>query len=89
MVLNWFYILVLTSTIADYAIGVESGHAWFTVGGTTSTNGFKFYGNSTNIATIKGNGDSSCNGSVSCSDLTIGSTNVLTVLNIVNTKSDV
>ena len=49
-------------------------------------NGFKFYGKTTNVATISGNGNFSCNGGVACSGLTVsgallvGTTNVATAL---------
>ena len=45
---------VSTST-ADFAIGVELGAVWNSIGDTTSA--FKWYTNATNIATLSGNGN--------------------------------
>ena len=59
--------------MTGYAIGAESNSVWFSVGGVASaTNGFKFYLNTTNIATICSNGDFKFEGGVNCSTLTIG-----------------
>jgi hypothetical protein len=55
----------LTTIAADYAIGVEGSNMWLSVAGDAAGNGFKFYGNTTNVATIKGNGDFACNGAIS------------------------
>jgi hypothetical protein len=61
----------MTSFQADYAIGVESHHMWLSIAGDSAGEGFKFYGKTTNVATISGNGNFSCNGGVTCSSLTV------------------
>ena len=75
-------LLTSSNGFTDYGIGTEPNHMWFTIGGSTvATNGgYKFYTNTNNIATIKGNGDFNCSG-ITCSALNIGSVNVLTELN--------
>lgn len=50
-----FYTSV-NSTNADYAIGLESGHAWLSVPQKISTTGWKFYGGTTQVGRIDGNG---------------------------------
>ena len=76
----------LSSAQADYAIGVEGSNMWLSVAGNEVGNGFKFYGKDTNVATISGNGNFSCNGGETCSGLTVngallvGTTNVATAL---------
>ena len=82
----------ITSAQADYAIGVESSNMWLSVA--DAGNGFKFYGKTTNVATISGNGNFSCNGGVACSGLTVsgallvGTTNVATALGEKATTTD-
>lgn len=45
----------LSSTLTDYAIGIESSHIWFSV--PTAGGGFKWYGNTAQIARLDGAGN--------------------------------
>ena len=66
----------------DYALGVEPHNMWFSIDGTNIelTGGYKFYVGVNCIATIKANGNFDCQ-AITCSGLTIGTTNILTELN--------
>ena len=68
---------VSTST-ADFAIGVELGAIWNTIGATTSA--FKWYTNATNIATLSGNGNFNLTGTLTTPTITLGSTDLQTTL---------
>jgi hypothetical protein len=50
------YSLMAAATV-DHAIGVESGHTWFTAPQATGAYGFKWYGGTTLAATLNGLGD--------------------------------
>jgi hypothetical protein len=75
----------LSSVQADYAIGVEGSHMWLSIAGDAVGNGFKFYGKNTNVATISGTGNFSCNGGVTCSSQSVNGD--LTVSGNVNLTS--
>ncbi len=78
----------ITSSMGDYAIGAENNSVWLSVSGLASaTNGFKYYLNNTNIATICSYGDFTCNGGVTCSSLTVGTQNSKTELSLKTDRS--
>ena len=52
----------LSSYQVDYGIGIEPYYLYFTVPSTT--NGFKFYGNTTNCTTISGTGNITTSGAM-------------------------
>jgi hypothetical protein len=52
----------LNTTNADYGIGLESAHAWFSVPQNVSSNGWKFYGGTTQVGRIDGVGSSEWSG---------------------------
>ena len=64
----------MTSTRADFGIGIESNAVWFSVGDYLSTNSFKWYGKTTNVMTLGGTGNLSCVGAITCPSLTVGTT---------------
>ena len=54
------YPLIAGSTV-DYALGIEGSHMWSSVEQATSAYGFKWYGGTTNVMTLRGNGTLSLN----------------------------
>lgn len=54
------YPLIGGSTV-DYALGIEGSHMWSSVEQATSAYGFKWYGGTTNVMTLRGNGTISLN----------------------------
>ena len=46
----------ISSTMVDYAIGIEAGNTWFSVPQATNNFGYKWYAGNTAIATLSGNG---------------------------------
>ncbi len=61
----------LGAATADYAMGVESGHIWQGVSAAVSGQGFKWYGGTTELARLRGDGN-----------LGIGTTNPLSTLGV-------
>ncbi len=54
----------VSGTLVDYAIGVESNASWQSIRAATSTYSFKWYGGTTNIATLAGTGNFSTMGTL-------------------------
>jgi len=54
----------LTGAAVDYGIGGEAGALWFSTPTNTSAHSFKFYGGTTAIATLRGDGQLSIAGAV-------------------------
>ena len=46
----------ISSTMVDYAIGIEAGNTWFSIPQATNNFGYKWYAGNTTIATLSGNG---------------------------------
>ena len=75
---------VSTST-ADFAIGVELGAIWNSIGATTSA--FKWYTNATNIATLSGNGNFNLTGTLTAPAIMLNGTSLQTTLDSKATKA--
>jgi hypothetical protein len=80
----------VSASSTDYGLGIESSYLWNSVPG--SGNGFKWYANTTNIATLTGTGDLTATGNISgnrlistvatgTAPLTVSSTTLVTNLN--------
>lgn len=52
----------INTAYADYGIGMETGHAWLSVPQNVSSNGWKFYGGTTQVGRIDGVGSSEWSG---------------------------
>jgi hypothetical protein len=89
----------ISSTMVDYAIGIEAGNTWFSIPQATNNFGYKWYAGNTTIATLSGNGtlttgNITTTGSVSATNFVgngVGLTNVTVSAagNIVGTSSNV
>jgi hypothetical protein len=53
----------ISGSAVDYAIGYENSHLWFSCEGAISARGFKWYAGTTNIATLRGDGQLTTTGS--------------------------
>jgi hypothetical protein len=73
------YPLIGGSTV-DYALGIEGSHMWSSVEQATSAYGFKWYGGTTNVMTLRGNGTLSLNSTSS----TLGSSSTTHQLGVVS-----
>ena len=71
----------ITGSRADYAIGLETDNMWFSIADNFASTGFKWYGATNNIMTLGGTGNLTCSGGVTCSSVTVGSTNIVNELN--------
>jgi hypothetical protein len=89
----------ISSTMVDYAIGIEAGNTWFSIPQATNNFGYKWYAGNTTIATLSGNGtlttgNITTTGNISATNFVgngVGLTNVTVSAagNIVGTSSNV
>ena len=89
----------ISSTMVDYAIGIEAGNTWFSIPQAANNFGYKWYAGNTTIATLSGNGtlttgNITTTGNVSATNFVgngVGLTNVTVSAagNIVGTSSNV
>lgn len=66
----------ISASTVDYAIGVESSHNWYSVQSATSTFGHKFYGGTTELFRIRGDGSASVFGTTASTSTTTGALTV-------------
>jgi hypothetical protein len=89
----------ISSTMVDYAIGIEAGNTWFSIPQAANNFGYKWYAGNTTIATLLGNGtlttgNITTTGNISATNFVgngVGLTNVTVSAagNIVGTSSNV
>ena len=66
----------LSASATDYALGVESSGMWQSIPTSTSTHNFRWYGGTTQIAQLSGNGNLTVTGTVSTPSITLNGTDL-------------
>jgi hypothetical protein len=77
----------LSGSQTDYAIGIDAATMWSSVPVDSASFNFKWYGNTTEVASLSGSGNFSAAGNITSGNLSVG-TGTVTVGNIVNSNAN-